>query len=118
MTAKKRKKFSLADKEKILAEASKPGASVVAVAEKWGMPAAQLYNWRLLEKKRASLGARKPTKIRVGLLPVIGPKASEVSEDLDKDRLIATLRSEILELKDAVADLTVLNRRLRKKLSE
>src|SRR5580693_6951842 len=43
----KRRRFSLAEKQQLVAATLKPGASVAAVAREAGIRATQLYGWRL-----------------------------------------------------------------------
>ena len=43
----KRRRFSLAEKQRLVAATLKPGASVAAVAREAGIRATQLYGWRL-----------------------------------------------------------------------
>jgi transposase len=45
--ARKRRRFSLAEKQQLVAATLKPGASVAAVAREAGIRATQLYGWRL-----------------------------------------------------------------------
>jgi transposase len=46
-SARKRRRFSLAEKQQLVAATLKPGASVAAVAREAGIRATQLYGWRL-----------------------------------------------------------------------
>jgi transposase len=46
-SAGKRRRFSLAEKQQLVAATLKPGASVAAVAREAGIRATQLYGWRL-----------------------------------------------------------------------
>jgi transposase len=46
-SARKRRRFSLAEKQRLVAATLAPGASVAAVAREAGVRATQLYGWRL-----------------------------------------------------------------------
>ncbi len=46
-SARKRRRFSLAEKQRLVAATLKPGASVAAVAREADIRATQLYGWRL-----------------------------------------------------------------------
>jgi transposase len=46
-SARKRRRFSLAEKQQLVATTLKPGASVAAVAREAGIRVTQLYGWRL-----------------------------------------------------------------------
>jgi transposase len=51
----KRRRFSLAEKQQLVAATLKPGASVAAVAREAGIRATQLYGWRLRLRLRGSV---------------------------------------------------------------
>jgi len=46
-SARKRRRYSLAEKQQLVAATLRPGASVAAVAQEAGIRAPQLYSWRL-----------------------------------------------------------------------
>jgi transposase len=46
-SAQKRRRFSLAEKQQLVAATLEPGASVAAVAREAGIRATQLYGWRV-----------------------------------------------------------------------
>jgi transposase len=51
---RKRRRFSLAEKQRLVAATLEPGGSVSAVARQAGIRATQLYGWRLRLRLRAS----------------------------------------------------------------
>jgi transposase len=55
-SARKRRRFSLAEKQQLVAATLKPGASVAAVAREAGVRATQLYGWRLRLRRSAPQG--------------------------------------------------------------
>lgn len=54
--ARKRRRFSPAKKQQLVAATLKPGASVAAVAREAGIRATQLYSWRLRLRGSAPKG--------------------------------------------------------------
>ena len=46
ITVERRRRWSLSDKQQIVAETLKPGASVSAIAQRYGMHPSQLFAWR------------------------------------------------------------------------
>jgi transposase len=46
ITIERRRRWSLSEKQEIVAETLKPGASVSAVAQRYGMHPSQLFAWR------------------------------------------------------------------------
>ena len=55
-SARKRRRFSLAEKQQLVAATLEPGASVAAVAREAGIRATQLYGWRLRLRGSAPKG--------------------------------------------------------------
>ena len=55
-SARKRRRFSLAEKQQLVAATLKPGASVAAVAREASIRATQLYGWRLRLRRSAPQG--------------------------------------------------------------
>ena len=46
ITVERRRRWSLSDKQQIVAETLKPGASVSTIAQRYGMHPSQLFAWR------------------------------------------------------------------------
>src|SRR5579872_2066029 len=65
----KRRKYSIAEKRRIVEESFEPGASVARVARAHGVNANQVFSWRRLYQ-RGRLGANIRTAPAVELLPV------------------------------------------------
>ena len=55
-SVERRRRWSAAEKERLVAATLEPGASVVAVAREAGIQAGQLYGWRRQLRTRAAIG--------------------------------------------------------------
>jgi transposase len=53
-TVQRRRRWSVADKEQLVAATLEPGASVLAVARAAGVHASQLYGWRRWCRRHAA----------------------------------------------------------------
>jgi transposase len=67
--ASKRRRYSIAEKRRMVEESFQPGASVARVARAHGVNANQVFSWRRLYQ-RGRLGANTRTAPAVELLPV------------------------------------------------
>jgi transposase len=50
ITVERRRRWSLADKRRIVAETLEPGVSVSAVARRYGLHGSQVFSWRRLAR--------------------------------------------------------------------
>ena len=73
ITVERRRRWSLSDKQQIVAETLKPGASVSTIAQRYGMHPSQLFAWR-----KAARDGRLVEDNRVEFAPVlIAPEQPE-----------------------------------------
>jgi transposase len=85
-SARKRRRFSLAEKQRLVAATLEPGASVAAVAREAGILPTQLYGWRL------RLGASAPR----GFAPVrIAPESLPAATGTIEIEFVAGARMRI-----------------------
>jgi transposase len=66
ITVERRRRWSLSDKQQIVAETLQPGASVSTIAQRYGMHPSQLFAWR-----KAARDGRLVEDSRVEFAPVI-----------------------------------------------
>jgi transposase len=98
ITVERRRRWSLSEKQELVAETLKPGASVSAVAQRHGMHPSQLFAWRkaardgrLVEDdgvKFAPVVIASNLPERVALPPAGGPSSGRMEIVLDNGRRV------------------------------
>ena len=81
--AKQRRRYSIEEKQRLLAEAAQPGDSVAAVALRHGINANMLFTWRR-QVQRGELVSRPQAGAEPSFVPVgmIGQPASPIEIEL------------------------------------
>jgi len=85
ITVERRRRWSLSDKQQIVAETLQPGASVSTIAQRYGMHPSQLFAWR-----KAARDGRLVEDSRVEFAPVV--IASELPEPVALPHRLRHLR--------------------------
>ena len=121
ITVERRRRWSLADKRRLVAETLEPGASVCAVARRYGVHASQLFAWR----KAAREGALQdePNTFAIGPAftpvvvqaepaapPAIAAEPSTTPVCVDAGRIEIVLRGGYRVIVDAAVEASALSR--------